>query len=138
VEPVRRAGADARLGHQAGEREQGGQGSVADRDVVYPALRIAVEGGAPGDRLAGRVHYEPLATDWRAVAALASIETLLAQTADTWPRLKTCAHPPCGACFYDASPNQSRAWHNTKTCGNLNNLRASRTRKRSTSAAEQQ
>jgi predicted RNA-binding Zn ribbon-like protein len=33
-------------------------------------------------------------------------------------------------CFYDSSPNRSRAWHNTKTCGNVSNLRASRSRRR--------
>ena len=50
--------------------------------------------------------------------------------AGTWPRLKTCAYRPCGACFYDSSPNRARVWHDTKMCGNIINLRASRARKR--------
>ena len=78
----------------------------------------------------GDVRYEPLEPGWRAVRALTSAETLLARAAGTWPRLKTCAYRPCGACFYDSSPNRARVWHDTKLCGNIINLRASRARKR--------
>lgn len=78
----------------------------------------------------GRVRYEPLESGWRAVRALTSAEILLAQAAGTWPRLKTCAYQPCGACFYDSSPNRARVWHDTKMCGNISNLRASRARRR--------
>jgi predicted RNA-binding Zn ribbon-like protein len=78
----------------------------------------------------GTVRYEPLESGWRAVRALAAAEALIAQAAGTWPRLKTCAYPPCGACFYDSSPNRTRVWHDTKLCGNITNLRASRARKR--------
>lgn len=81
-------------------------------------------------RADGRIAYQPTDTGWRGLAALISVEALLAQTADTWSRLKACAHPVCGACFYDASPNRSRVWHDTKTCGNVSNLRASRTRRK--------
>lgn len=78
----------------------------------------------------GRVEYGPADPGWRAAAALVAAEALLAQATGAWSRLKTCAHPPCGICFYDSSPNRSRVWHDTKTCGNVNNLRASRTRRR--------
>jgi predicted RNA-binding Zn ribbon-like protein len=78
----------------------------------------------------GRITYQPLGGGSEAIAAMIAAETLLAQTAGTWKRLKTCAHPACGVCFYDSSPNRSRAWHDTKTCGNINNLRASRARRR--------
>ena len=81
-------------------------------------------------RLDGRVGYRPLGAGAGAVTALIAMESLLAQAAGTWDRLKTCAHPACGACFYDASPNRSRNWHDTRTCGNINNLRASRARRR--------
>jgi predicted RNA-binding Zn ribbon-like protein len=77
----------------------------------------------------GGVRYEPLESGWRAVRALTSAETLLAGAAGTAPRLKACAYPPCGLCFYDSSPNRTRVWHNTKTCGNVTNLRASRSRR---------
>jgi predicted RNA-binding Zn ribbon-like protein len=78
----------------------------------------------------GRARYEPLESGWRAVRALTSAETLLARAAGTWTRLKTCAYLPCGACFFDSSPNRTRVWHDTKMCGNISNLRASRARKR--------
>ncbi len=89
------------------------------------AARILLTSGPDGV-----VGYEPFESGWRAIRALASAETLLAQARGHWPRLKVCAAPPCGACFYDASPNRSRVWHDTRTCGNIANLRASRARKR--------
>ncbi|WP_285484298.1 CGNR zinc finger domain-containing protein [Amycolatopsis sp. NBRC 101858] len=79
-------------------------------------VRLALDPG-------GRARYEG------GLVALVLAEVLLAQTTGTWPRLKTCAAPACGVCFYDASPNRSRVWHDTKTCGNLANLHASRARK---------
>jgi predicted RNA-binding Zn ribbon-like protein len=104
-------------------------GSAGPGEPMSPSREIAARAlltvGADG-----RVRYEPLESGWRAVRALTSIEILLAQTAGTWPRLKTCAYRPCGACFYDSSPNRARVWHDTKMCGNISNLRASRARKR--------
>lgn len=78
----------------------------------------------------GTVDHRPLGTGWQGVAGLVTTELLLAQATGTLPRLKTCAAPQCGACFYDASPNRSRAWHDTKMCGNVPNLRASRARRK--------
>jgi predicted RNA-binding Zn ribbon-like protein len=78
----------------------------------------------------GRMRYLPASVDVRAIAELVAAETLLAQARDTWPHLKTCANPACGVCFYDTSPNRSRVWHDTKTCGNASNLRASRARRK--------
>jgi predicted RNA-binding Zn ribbon-like protein len=111
------------------------------RELLRESLR-----GAPGPQAApsreivakvllavtpdGVVRYEPFESGWRAVRALTSVEALLAQASGTWPRLKACAYPPCGACFYDSSPNRTRIWHDTKLCGNITNLRASRARKR--------
>ncbi|WP_446038172.1 CGNR zinc finger domain-containing protein [Streptomyces sp. SID1121] len=78
----------------------------------------------------GEVEYTPSQGGAEGVSALVAMEMLLARTAGTWNRLKTCATTQCGACFYDASPNRSRAWHSTKTCGNVHNLHASRARGR--------
>lgn len=80
----------------------------------------------------GEVEYTPSRDGVRGVSALVAMEMLLARTAGTWTRLRTCAQPSCCAGFYDTSPNRSRAWHNTQTCGNVNNLRASRARRRQT------
>ena len=115
------------------------------RELLRESLRAApgAPGPAPGPSREitakvllsvtadGGVRYEPLESGWRAVQALTSAETLLSRAAGTWPRLKTCAYQPCGACFYDSSPNRVRVWHDTKVCGNIINLRASRARKRS-------
>ncbi|MEA5365288.1 CGNR zinc finger domain-containing protein [Amycolatopsis sp., V23-08] len=45
-------------------------------------------------------------------------------------RFRTCAKAPCGAAFYDTSRSGSRVWHDVKTCGNVVNLRASRSRQK--------
>jgi predicted RNA-binding Zn ribbon-like protein len=94
---------------------------VSSRDITAKAL-ITVTAD-------GQARYEPLESGWRAIRALTSLETLLAQATGTWPRLKTCAYATCGVCFYDSSPNRSRVWHDTRKCGNVTNLRASRARK---------
>ena len=95
--------------------------SGASRDIAAKVLLTVTADGV--------VRYEPLESGWRAVRALTAAETLLAGAAGTWTRLKTCAYPPCGLCFYDSSPNRARVWHDTSTCGNLTNLRASRSRR---------
>jgi predicted RNA-binding Zn ribbon-like protein len=78
----------------------------------------------------GRMRYVPASGDVHAIAELVAAETLLAQVRGIWPRLRTCANPLCGVCFYDTSPNRSLVWHDTRTCGNLSILRASRARRR--------
>ena len=78
-------------------------------------------------RADGHIDYAATEPGWREVAGLAVAELLLAR--GTRSRLKTCAAHQCGACFYDRSPNQARAWHDTKMCGNVPNLRASRARR---------
>lgn len=112
--------------------------AVHGRGQAEPPADITPEHGASRDVTAkvlltvgadGHVGYEPLESGWRAVRALTSAEALVAQASGTWPRLKACAYPPCGLCFYDTSPNRSRVWHDTATCGNITNLRASRSRR---------
>jgi predicted RNA-binding Zn ribbon-like protein len=111
------------------------------RELLRATLRPAATGPAAASREVtarvqldvapdGTVRYQPLDSGWRAVRALTAAEALLAQAAGTWPRLKACAYPDCGACFYDASPNRARVWHDTRLCGNVTNLRASRARQR--------
>jgi predicted RNA-binding Zn ribbon-like protein len=58
---------------------------------------------------------------------------MLAQHSGAWERLETCPYPPCGIAFYDESKNNSRVWHDVKTCGNRTNLAASRGRRRADS-----
>jgi predicted RNA-binding Zn ribbon-like protein len=67
---------------------------------------------------------------WRQVAGTLLGDILVAQQHELWPRLKACRNPGCSVIFYDSSKNQARVWCNTSVCGNLINLRASRTRRR--------
>jgi predicted RNA-binding Zn ribbon-like protein len=67
---------------------------------------------------------------WHAVAEPLLAELFIAQERAISGRLKACGNPPCSIAFYDSSKNQSRVWHNTRTCGNLINVRAARVRRR--------
>lgn len=95
-----------------------GPGSAAHADV-----RLTLDAD-------GQVGYQPVAQGSSGVAGLVAVELLLAQAAGALSRLKTCAGPACGACFHDGSPNRARVWHDTKMCGNVPNLRASRARRK--------
>jgi predicted RNA-binding Zn ribbon-like protein len=79
---------------------------------------------------AGRVGIEPVGTGGRWLTSAVWSEVLLSQQTGTWSRLKLCREPGCRSAFYDTSRNRSGVWHNVQTCGNITNLRASRTRKR--------
>jgi predicted RNA-binding Zn ribbon-like protein len=98
------------------------QQTVPD-SVMISDIRLTLQGN-------GQVDYQPLAAGGLGVAGLISVEILLAQATGSLSRLKSCAGPACGACFYDGSPNQARVWHDTKMCGNVPNLRASRARRK--------
>lgn len=78
----------------------------------------------------GRAVFEPTGSGWRLLASAIVIEIFVSQLDDHWKRLKTCRNERCPGSFYDRSPNNSGAWHDVKTCGNLANLHASRARRR--------
>ena len=78
----------------------------------------------------GEVQLVPAGSGWRWVASALWGEVLLSQQAGTWRRLKQCHRNGCDSTFYDRSKNNSGVWHNVKTCGNAENLRASRARRR--------
>jgi predicted RNA-binding Zn ribbon-like protein len=92
-------------------------------DPIVTDLRLSLEPD-------GRVRTHPVGPGTSGLAALVGLELLLVERTDLATRLKTCAAPRCGACFYDSSPNRVRAWHNTKLCANVPNLRASRARRK--------
>ena len=79
---------------------------------------------------AGEVQLVPAGSGWRWLASALWGEILLSQQAGTWRRLKQCHRHGCDSTFYDRSKNNSGVWHNVKTCGNAENLRASRARRR--------
>lgn len=78
----------------------------------------------------GEVQLIPAGSGWRWVASALWGEVLLSKHAGTWRRLKQCHRHGCDSTFYDRSKNNSGVWHNVKTCGNAENLRASRARRR--------
>lgn len=86
----------------------------------------------------GSVAYGTSATGWRGLAALVTTEALLAQRSGTWERFKTCPFPECGIAFFDQTRNNSRVWHDVRTCGNRTNLRASRQKRRDAESAAAQ
>jgi predicted RNA-binding Zn ribbon-like protein len=89
-------------------------------DAVSADVRLTL-------RADGQVEYRQLGAG---VAGLVAVEMLVAGGTGALSRLKSCAAPACGACFYDGSPNRARVWHDTKMCGNVPNLRASRARRK--------
>ncbi|ONI78310.1 hypothetical protein BWI15_02215 [Kribbella sp. ALI-6-A] len=78
----------------------------------------------------GRVGIEPEGTGSSWLASAVWSEILRAQLTGTWARLKLCREPGCRSAFYDTSRNHSGLWHDVHSCGNINNLRASRSRKK--------
>ncbi|MEV4262470.1 CGNR zinc finger domain-containing protein [Kribbella sp. NPDC049584] len=59
-----------------------------------------------------------------------------AQLTKDWSRLKVCRNPQCRVAFWDSSRNSSAVWHDSRTCGNIANLRNSRARRRTVTAGK--
>ena len=78
----------------------------------------------------GAVRLQPTGSGVRWLASAVWGEVLLAQHDGRWERLKVCRNPVCPCVFYDRSRNNSRVWHDVRTCGNVANLRASRARRK--------
>ena len=95
----------------------------ADDPDVGAAARLRVRSG-------GVVVVQPTGRGARWLAGAVWGEVLLAQHDGRWERLKVCRNPKCPCVFYDRSRNNSRVWHDVRTCGNLANLRASRARRK--------
>ncbi|MET7690378.1 CGNR zinc finger domain-containing protein [Streptomyces sp. NPDC005483] len=105
-----------------------GDGPGGDDADVVPAVHVAA--AALRVERNGRVVLEARGQGWRYVAALVLLEMFQAQQADAWRRLKICRNARCATAFFDRSRNNSGVWHSTKTCGNVENLRAHRARQR--------
>ena len=82
----------------------------------------------------GVVRLQPTGTGVRWLVSAVWGEVLLAQRDGRWDRLKVCRNPHCPCAFYDRSRNNSRVWHDVRTCGNVANLRASRARRKGDTA----
>jgi hypothetical protein len=121
----------------------GRPGRIASVDLVgLRRLRRDVERALSGDvnletgtaaRLeaaGGAVRVQPTGRGAHWLAGAVWAEVLLAQHDGRWERLKVCRNPACPCAFYDRSRNNSRVWHDVRTCGNVANLRASRARRK--------
>ncbi|RKR74790.1 CGNR zinc finger domain-containing protein [Frondihabitans australicus] len=78
----------------------------------------------------GEVRPEPTGPPRQRILGAVLLAVHDAQIRDTWRRLKACKNDTCRGIFYDLSNNNSRVWHNVKTCGNVENLRALRARRK--------
>ena len=99
---------------------RGGADAAAGMPVTAVDLAVTADGSTltpRGDGLA-----------W--LTGAVAIELHLAGLAGQRHRLKVCRSEPCGVAFHDQSKNNSRAWHDVSTCGNLANVRAYRERQR--------
>jgi predicted RNA-binding Zn ribbon-like protein len=101
----------------------------ADPDGASSAITRRAQVHLVTDELE-RVVLVPVGTGASWLASAIWSEVLLAQCTGTWSRLKLCREPGCLSAFYDASRNGSGVWHNVRSCGNIANLRASRSRKK--------
>ena len=109
-------------------RRNGGAGEPATALGAPVRLELTGEGTvqlAPARSNGG-------ATQWLTGVVLGEI--FRAQANGTWRRIKVCRNVACSGAFYDLSKNNSRAWHDVHSCGNAANLRASRARRRASSA----
>nr|WP_231980240.1 CGNR zinc finger domain-containing protein [Mycobacterium sp. E2497] len=86
----------------------------------------------------GALRMEPTGSGWHWLASALFSEIDLSQRDGTWKRIKQCRKSLCGITFYDRSKNNSGTWCNAKTCGNAENLRASRARRRQRQGAAPQ
>jgi hypothetical protein len=121
----------------------GGPGRITSADLVgLRRLRRDVERALRGEDLesgtaarleigsGGAVRVQPAGRGARWLAGAVWAEVLLAQHDGRWARLKVCRNLACPCAFYDRSRNNSRVWHDVRTCGNIANLRASRARRK--------
>ncbi|WP_160145001.1 CGNR zinc finger domain-containing protein [Actinacidiphila yanglinensis] len=114
------------------------------RDALRAALVHREEGGpAPsaGDGLLeapiafrlspdGSVHTPGASSGVTAVLERVLLAVHDAQLTGAWARLKVCRSPECRVAFWDQSRNTNAVWHDSQTCGNIANLRASRARRK--------
>lgn len=101
---------------------------VRSKDEHPPAVLVGITVRAAQG--AGGLTLEPDGEGWLLVAGAVLLEIHRAQQLDLWRRMKTCRNEACPGTFFDRSPNNSGAWHDVRTCGNVANLRAARARRR--------
>ena len=94
------------------------------RGPMLLSARAELELGADGVRLTG------IGTGHRMVTATVLGAVYESQINGALRRLKVCPNHWCQVSFYDRSKNNAAVWHNSATCGNIANVRASRARRK--------
>jgi predicted RNA-binding Zn ribbon-like protein len=102
----------------------GGAGGASSTVATTVDVAVTADGSALAPRGDGLA--------W--LTGAVAIELHLAELAGQRRRLKVCRNERCGVAFHDQSKNNSRAWHDVSTCGNLANVRAYRERQREAAA----
>ncbi|WP_204074462.1 CGNR zinc finger domain-containing protein [Planotetraspora phitsanulokensis] len=106
---------------------------VGERPATATGTRVSVRRRAQAVLVSddeGRVAMVPFGVGGAWLESAVWSEILLAQWTGEWSKLKLCREPGCRSAFYDTSRNGSGVWHNVRTCGNMANLRASRSRRK--------
>jgi len=106
---------------------------LADQDPDAPVRLGAVAHGYPlVFRMEGaRIRAAPVRAGNEHAIAVAVLAALHAATQDgRLSRLRFCARPECGWCFYDGTKNRSGRWCSTDPCGDVMKARAYRSRNR--------
>jgi predicted RNA-binding Zn ribbon-like protein len=112
-----------------GQQEAGSSGDPGTRTARSPAVLLCDQ--------QGKVTLAPSGSGVGWLASAVWSEILLAQLSGDWARVKLCREPGCRSAFYDTSRNVSGVWHDVRSCGNIANLRASRTRRKIADQAKQ-
>jgi predicted RNA-binding Zn ribbon-like protein len=100
------------------------QDTAGDKPQAFPPVRADLTLDADG------VEVRPAGPGWKLLAGLMLRILYDAQLTGELRRLKICPNEWCLVAFYDRSKNNSAIWHNSATCGNIVNVRASRARRR--------
>ncbi|MEV7605779.1 CGNR zinc finger domain-containing protein [Paenarthrobacter sp. NPDC089322] len=101
----------------------GGTGMPASSGPSAAKATLSLEDGQV--RLASAA-----ASGYRAVVAEILRALYDAQLEGESRRLKICPNEWCRVAFYDRSKNNGAIWHDSSSCGNIANVRASRARQR--------
>ncbi|MEV7822027.1 CGNR zinc finger domain-containing protein [Paenarthrobacter sp. NPDC089307] len=128
LEPLRRF-RTALMSTLAGSDGTGIAASPGPSPTVTARATLALEDGQV--RLASAA-----ASGHRAIVAEVLRALYDAQMEGQSRRLKICPNEWCRVAFYDRSKNNGAVWHDSSSCGNIANVRASRARQRDRTHAQ--
>lgn len=106
-------------------REQGAAVVLSKAAQRYPMVAAFAEDA--------RSRLDPLTPSQEGRLAVAVLAALHGAVVDgRFERLRLCARPDCGWCFYDSSRSRTARWCSSDPCGDVMKTRAYRERRRTT------